>query len=297
MPLSRLTACVGVALSAVGVLAAARPATSPTRSAVADDAEVRRIQIHLDSALSLLETNSGSQFTAVQRTRRAIAIENLRTYRNRGVFPHNYDFSERTPYFVDRKTGTLCAVAYLMASTGRSDMISRVAKTDNNVRVPQLASDTAFTQWLSQNGLTLDEAAFIQVVYSAQPSNAGIGAFVVGSLSLIPSVTTSLWNLSDNRDGHRTRMSRVGVVSGLVTLVAGAQMRVSNADLGMNPYANATMAIGATTMALSIHSIMNHSKILADEREVSRHRVADASIAPMVAPDLSRTGVTVSLRF
>src|SRR4051812_3827996 len=113
MHLSRLTACVGVALSTVAAIAATRPA--PTRSAVAD-AEVRRIQIHLDSALTLLETGDVQPLSAEQRARRAVAIENLRAYRNRGVFPNNYDFAERTPYFIDRKTGTLCAVAHLLAS-------------------------------------------------------------------------------------------------------------------------------------------------------------------------------------
>src|SRR5213075_961843 len=107
-----------------------------------------------------------------QLARRAAAISTLRGYRNRGVFPHNYDFpGQAVPYFVDRKTGTLCAVAHLLASTGHRDIVDRVSKTDNNILVPQLAGDSAFSAWLSDNGLTLEEAAHIQVPY-AQPTSS-----------------------------------------------------------------------------------------------------------------------------
>ena len=69
------------------------------------------------------------------------------------------------PYFVDRKTGTLCAVGFLLASTGRADIVDRVAGVNNNVYVAELAGDTAFTAWLVEQGITLDEAARIQVPY------------------------------------------------------------------------------------------------------------------------------------
>jgi hypothetical protein len=53
------------------------------------------------------------------RARRRALLDTLRAYRDRGDFPHNYDFPGRAvPYFVDRGTSTLCAVAYLLAASG-----------------------------------------------------------------------------------------------------------------------------------------------------------------------------------
>lgn len=83
--------------------------------------EVSRVRSHFDSVLSEL-------------------VAALRAYRDRGVFPHNYDFPLReTPHFVDRKTGTLCVLTHLLALSGRDDIVRRVVRANNNVWVPQLA--------------------------------------------------------------------------------------------------------------------------------------------------------------
>ena len=300
MQLSRLTAGVGVGLSLVVVVAATRPGPSPARSAKADAGvrEVHRIQIHLDSALALLDAGGTSRLSDRQRARRHAAIETLQTYRDSGVFPHNYDFAELTPYFVDRKTGTLCAVAYLLESSGRHDIVARVARTNNNVRVRQLAGDTAFTNWLDENGLSLDEAAFVQVIYARQPSEAGVIAGLVGVGAAIPTVTTGLWNLSTNRDGHRPYVSGIGLAAGLVSFGAGVQMRMSSdPSFNLNPIAATSMMIGASAIALSIHSMVQHSAVVAKEKEANRRTISEASISPFISPNLSRTGMTVSLHF
>jgi len=152
-------------LATIGVAAVA----GTSRSAVAADTrntEVGRIRSHFDSVLTELASRSVAELGAERITRRTALINALRDYRDRGVFPHNYDFPGRAvPYFVDRKTGTLCAVANLLAYSGRWDIVDRVAHADNNVRVAQLAGDTAFVRWLDTNGLTLAEAARIQMPY------------------------------------------------------------------------------------------------------------------------------------
>src|SRR5688572_19319569 len=102
-------------------------------------AEVARIRAHFDSVLVELAARDLSTLTVAQRANRSGLVTTLVAYRERGVFPHNYDFpGEAVPYFVDRKTGTLCAVAHLLASTGRRDIVDRVARADNNVWVPSL---------------------------------------------------------------------------------------------------------------------------------------------------------------
>jgi hypothetical protein len=163
---------VSALAAALAVLAAASPATPRTG---AERAEVQRIRVHFDSVLAELPGRDLSGLTPVQRRKRAVLVTTLQAYRDRGVFPHNYDFPGRAvPYFVDRRTGTLCAVAHLLESTGRRDIVDRVARSDNNVWVPQLARDTAFTAWLDANGLTLAEAARIQVPYVAPAPRPGL---------------------------------------------------------------------------------------------------------------------------
>lgn len=297
MHLPRLTACVGVALFAVALLAATRPAPTPSAHD-AEAREVRRIRLHLDSALALLETNDVRHLSSAQRARRVVAIESLRAYRNRGEFPHNYDFAAMTPYFVDRKTGTLCAVAYLLSSTGRNDIVTRVAHADNNIRVRELAGDSALTNWLRENGLSLDEAAFIQVVYVNESSDVVMYSAAASVALLVPTLTTGVWNLAGNEDGHRPWISGIGLVAGLASVGAGAQIRVSSGpDQKFRGLGNTNMIIGGAAAALAVHTMLHHHRVVANERAASRRAVSDATISPIVSTDHSRTGMAVSLRF
>ena len=130
---------VAILLTLFGALAVL-PGSANARERNGAAAEVQRIRAHFDSVLTELVLRDASSLTEAQRTERAALVATLRAYRDRGVFPHNYDFPDRaTPNFVDRKTGTLCAVAHLLASTGRRDIVDRVARMDNNVLVAQLA--------------------------------------------------------------------------------------------------------------------------------------------------------------
>lgn len=93
------------------------------------------------------------------------------------VFP-----GRAVPYFVDRKTGVLCAVAHLLESTGRRDVVDRVAALDNNIWVAQLAGDTAFRRWLDTHSLTSTEAARIQVPYQER---AAFNPYTVSSVAVL----------------------------------------------------------------------------------------------------------------
>jgi hypothetical protein len=138
-------------------------------SAATAASEVRRIRAHFDSVLAELGQRDLGELSAAQRATRASLLAELRGYRDRGEFPHNYDFPGRLiPYFVDRKTGAMCAVANLLAVSGRRDIVDRVAHANNNVWVDELVGDTAFTHWLDASGLTLREAARIQMSMPSQ---------------------------------------------------------------------------------------------------------------------------------
>lgn len=184
-----------------------------------------RIQAHFDSVLSVLPLRDLSELTPAQRTKRAELLRTLRAYRDAGRFPHNYDRPGLVPTFVDPGTGVRCAVAHLVESTGRGDIVGRVAAGDNHVYVVELSADSAFRHWLRDNGLTLGEASEIQVPYMQAPvevdppraymGNAPAVALAAGSLGL------TAWNLARNRHAERRALSIAGVALGTVGVVGG----------------------------------------------------------------------------
>ena len=251
---------------AVGVLTAAAVVTAVTTvHARARDLEVRRIRAHFDSVLVELDAHTPASLTAAQRASRGKLAAELERYRDAGVFPHNYDFPDRpTPYFVDRKTGALCAVANLLAFSGRRDIVDRVAASNNNVWVAQLAGDTAFTAWLDRSGITLEEAARIQVPYVQTTSSAEVArnaAFiVVAPVAVATAFVTGVWNASGNADGHRTKVSKFGVVAGLGTAAAGALMLAkSNQTDAFYKVGAAAAVVGGASFGLATRSMLRHS--------------------------------------
>ena len=263
--------------------------------------EVRRIRAHFDSVLAELETRDVAALGASQRGNRRMLLATLRAYRDRGVFPHNYDFpGEAVPYFVDRGTGTLCAVGHLLASSGRRDIVDRVARTDNNVRVAQLAGDTAFTAWLDANGLMLAEAAWVQPKYEELPPVVATPnrehTPVALPVAMGASALAGAWNAFANANGQSSVATAIGFGSGLVAVGLGASY------IGRESVPRAmsitTAAVGGLSVALSARSLHRHNVIAAAEREAARKsKVADATISPIIPVGGSGAGVSVSLRF
>lgn len=266
------------------------------RSAPAGQAEVRRIQAHFDSVLVELRDADVTALSREQRIRRSLLVETLRSYRNRGLFPRNYDFAQPTPYFVDRRTGVLCAVAHLLASTGRRDIVDRVARADNNVWVPRLAGDTAFGRWLDVNGITLTEAARIQVPYVGDGPNDVINPAVSKSISTLPIATATLAtftgtaNLVWNRDGRSRLGNLMGLASGATSLGVGvAMMGNPREDRAL---AITSAAVGTLSALISARGVQRHRQALAARREAERK----VAVAPLI-PTESGAGLSVNVRF
>ncbi|MFL5609002.1 MAG: hypothetical protein ACJ8AD_21270 [Gemmatimonadaceae bacterium] len=276
-------------------------ATAAPRAESAATVEVGRIRAHFDSVLTELAARDVAALTTGQRAERSRLIHTLYIYKARGVFPHNYDFPERpTPYFMDRKTGTLCAVAHLLASTGRRDIVDRVARADNNVWVAQLATDTAFTQWLSAHGLTLGEAARIQMPYMAPVTPAerarNVAFLTAAPVALGGSVIASLWNATANADGHRRVANVLGLGSGALAIGMGATL-IGNPDVPRS-IGVASVALGGVSMALAARAFHHHSVTVALEREAEQRRArVETSLAPIVPSGSAGAGLSVSLRF
>ena len=292
---------VATALALATVVATAGTGRAITAPDAGGAAEIKRIRTHFDSVLTALGKRDPSSLTTVQRERRASLLRTLRLYQARGVFPRNLYFPGRAvPSFIDRESGTLCAVAHLLASTGRRDIVDRVARTNNNVWVPRLASDSAFARWLDDNGLTLDEAAFIQVPYMQPVSPAevarNVGFAVAAPFALGGALATTIWNASGNADGHSAKVSTIGIVSGLATAGLGAAV-LSKSEFNRGIGAS-SIAVGLTSVVLSVRSKRNHSTITA-QRETDRARTtAQASVVPLLsAMNGGSAGVAVSMRF
>ena len=280
----------------------AHPASAPRADRAADARQIARIRAHFDSVLTELAASAAADsLAAPARLRRAELLETLRAYRDRGAFPHNYDFpGQAVPYFVDRRTGVLCAVAHLLASTGRRDIGDRVAIADNNVWVAELAGDTAFTRWLAHNGLTLVEAARIQVPYM-QPETpaqqARNNAFlVVAPVAVGSALVTTALNAFGNADGHQRATRVVGIASGAASLALGA-MLVTRSEVPSS-VGIATAGIGSLSLALAGRATHRHRSFVARQRELERVRRVEAAVAPMIdAQDGGRAGMMLSVRY
>ena len=282
-----------MAVVLVSCAALALVAFKPTSTA---SAEVLRIQAHFDSVLVELNARDVSQLTAEQRANRSALIRTLAAYRTRAAFPINYDFDTPTPYFVDRGTGVLCAVAHLMEQTGRRDIVDRVAAANNNVWVSQLAGDAEFEGWLTRQGITLAEAARIQVPYIGEPileqPAPARQSLLLPAAGAGLAATASAMNLLSNRDGHGRIRNVAGLASGVVSLGYGAALLADpSADRGM---AVANLATGAFSAIISGRGIMRHRQQVAAQREAERARVAMAPIVPVAG---SGTGVSLNVRF
>lgn len=308
MPLLRQSVVLVSTMSLVAVtMLADRDRARETSS----DAEKNAVvHAHFDSVLAELQAHDVAELPRNQQVRRTALIGALRAYNTRGQYPKNYDFpDEPTPYFVDRKTGVRCAVAHLLESTGRHDIVQRVAASNINVRVMELAGDTAFISWVEQQGITLAEAARIQPKYEGSQGNDGIGTATVVAvagaslLSVGTSIGTSIWNTSGNADGHSRAGNVIGVVSGALTTIVGTTIALSADNSQLYGGGVATAAVGGLGVVLGIRGSARRSRTTAALREAERvsgsvREGTQASIHPIIGVGRNAaTGLSMRIRF
>lgn len=264
-------------------------------SAAAQD-EAARLEAHFREVEGELLARDVDHLTPAQREARARHVRVLREYRERGIFPHNHDFrGERRPYFVDRH-GTLCAMAYLIARSGRTDLVERVAAGANHAYLPELARDPELRAWLEEAGLTVEEAARIQPTYGYREDGDVTPEYAYASV-LTMGLEGGLvaWNLARSpADRGRGVRGAAGVAGGALGMVVGAvSVFGGNGDhtLGkMNAYA------GAASVVLGLRTLLAQR---GGER-VPVDPPAGAGAAVTAAPWVGRggeAGVALRLRF
>ena len=187
--------------------------------------EADRLRLHFAEVEREMSTRDISGLTAAQRAARAEQIRQLRRYAAEGAFPHNtWHPGRRVPYFRDAR-GNLCAMAFLIAASGRGDLVDHIARTRNYAFVPDLVDVPGLAQWLEEHGLSVAEAARIQPTYGGEPSYQGepsAGYLAATTAASGVSVVSVVWNARsmDRLAGHRTR-GAVGLVSGGINLALG----------------------------------------------------------------------------
>jgi HEAT repeat protein len=150
---------VGFALS---VLASGLPTSTATQDA-GESARVAMCRSHYEAVEHELECADVRALSAQQCAERARLIEVLRAYRERGEFGLNFEVEgARVPQFVDLD-GRRCAVAELLHASGQQPKIDFVRSTNNRAWICDLAGDAEFEAWLDRSGLSIEEAARIQL--------------------------------------------------------------------------------------------------------------------------------------
>jgi hypothetical protein len=154
------TPLAALALGALAVFFALAPARDAGDAGDLDAPALRERLLGIERGLRANEASVPSD----RREARSRALDELHRYAVAGVFPHNHESTAARPIFVDSH-GTLCAVANLLAFSGRRAFVDRVARTRNDARVADLASQPEMhemVRWSRETGITLAEAATIQ---------------------------------------------------------------------------------------------------------------------------------------
>jgi hypothetical protein len=220
--------------------------------AVLHRAEATTLRAHFDSVLAELRARDIADLRPRQRLARAELLRALARYRDGGVFPHNHDFAGvAVPYFRDEH-GTLCAMAYLVATTGRHDIVDAVAAHRNNEYIPELATDMRLGAWLDSVGLTVAEAARIQPTYGGPPPpiverESGrryvVPSVVVGATAVVSAAIN--WSARPEQKGKRALL--IGALSGAVSTFLGAAILGKDDD--------DTRALGAFDITVGVAAL------------------------------------------
>lgn len=255
--------------------------------------EAARLRRHFAVVERELLDRDRSGLSPAQLGARAELVGLLRRYAADGNFPHNDYLPGQVPFFRDSR-GNLCAMAFLIAGSGRGDIVDRIARTRNNAYVPELADEPGLAAWLDRHGLTLAEAARIQPTYGPYPDPAHdpstgyvLATFAAGGLSSV----SMLYNARsmERLAGHRSR-ALLGLAAGSVNLALGLTYVGKDGD--------AKPALGVVNLAVGAGAMILGARALAAKPRVQLAKPARLRLVPIVAGGAApRLGLAGHLRF
>jgi hypothetical protein len=266
--------------------------------------EVSRLRAHFDSVLTELSARDVSDLRSAQRGARATLVRALAAYRDTGVFPHNHDFpGARVPYFRDEH-GTLCAMAYLVAATGRGDIVDAIAARRNNAYIPELAADARLEAWLDSVGLTVAEAARIQPEYDGGTPATFVGGrdkarYVLPSLALgVPALITTVLNWRAPRERNADGTLVVGALSGAAAAMLGGAILAVDEGGSTRAVGFADLTVGSAALVAAVRRSLRRARTGAPQPPVaageSRYTI---DVVPSRHADQISPAARVQIRF
>lgn len=226
-----------------------------------------RIKTHLEYVENLLRQKDISNLTPEQQKKRKNLLDLLHDYWTGGIFPRNYDHTDkRVPCFID-KDGKICAVGYLVEQTaGRqsAEKINDSCKYDKLLAMNNRIVDS----WIATSGLTKEECAMIQPTYGPPPSSNynyispqyGIASSVLGGVNLSLNAINGI-QISKGTDNKTVPV--ISLLTGAGSIIYGAYNFPKEDWSGMYAKTNESqktlsmvnIGLGTTTMIMSVWNL------------------------------------------
>ncbi|WMJ74861.1 hypothetical protein RCC89_17085 [Cytophagaceae bacterium ABcell3] len=190
------------------------------------DDEDLRLSTHLEYVEALLRNKSSEKLPENLKENRKKMLDLLHEYHTSGVFPRNYDFSDkRMPCFID-KDGRICAVGYLIEKTAGREVAEYINSKFKYDKIYDM-DDPLIDEWIASSGLTKEECAMIQPNYSGQPNinrnyistEYGISSAVLGGVNL----SMGMLNAQQITFGKGNKtVPYIGLITGTGSIIYGA---------------------------------------------------------------------------
>lgn len=231
-----------------------------------------RINTHLEYAESLLRKKDVSNLPALLKQTRSQLLNLLHNYWTAGIFPRNYDYTNRKPCFIDRDN-RICAVGYLIEKTaGRktAGQINTRHKYDEVLAI----KDKDVDSWIANSGLTKEECAMIQPMYGPAPvytynhisAGYGISSSALGGINFSLNAINAI-QIAKGKGGKA--ISKIGLFTGAGQVVLGITNFSKNAPPTWNGSTRnesqrilsmLNISIGTSTMILSAWNLIAKEK-------------------------------------
>jgi len=231
-----------------------------------------RIKTHLEYVESLLRKKDVSNLPADLKEKRLQVLNLLRSYWTAGIFPRNYDYTERKPCFID-KDNRICAVGFLIERTAGRKVAEQI-NTSHKYDELLAMNDKAVDSWIATSGLTREECAMIQPTYGPPPvytynqipASYGISSSVLSGVNLSLNAMNALQMIKGT---NNKTIPAIGLVTGAGQVVLGiasfpktvygfngAVTNESKKTLSM-----VNIGLGTSTMILSAWNLINKKKV------------------------------------
>lgn len=231
-----------------------------------------RISTHLDYVENLLRQKDVSNLTVEQKENREYLLDLLHKYRTAGIFPRNYDFSDkRVPCFID-KDGKICAVGYLFEHTAGRQVAENINANYKYEKLLKM-NDPIIYDWVENSGLTMEECAMIQPTYGEPPTKNynyisqeyAISSALFGGANLSLSTINAI-QIGDGNDNKT--IPTIGLITGAGSVVLGLINLPENGSQGFYNTTNEShqilsmvnIGLGLTTMILSGWNLIDNEK-------------------------------------